>query len=121
MLITGAGQAFCAGQDLREHAELLEAAGQDEAARRRRARLRAPAARTPAGSASAVRPAPGAPPPARRPAPLDTVREHYNPLVLAIRSMPKPVIAAVNGVAAGPAPGWPSRATSASRPRGPVS
>ncbi|MGH3067720.1 MAG: enoyl-CoA hydratase-related protein [Streptosporangiaceae bacterium] len=63
VLITGAGQAFCAGQDLREHAELLEADG--------------------------------------RPAPLDTVREHYNPLVLAIRSMPKPVIAAVNGVAAG--------------------
>jgi 2-(1,2-epoxy-1,2-dihydrophenyl)acetyl-CoA isomerase len=31
----------------------------------------------------------------------DTVREHYNPIVLAIRSMPKPVIAAVNGVAAG--------------------
>ena len=32
---------------------------------------------------------------------MDTVREHYNPIVLAIRSMPKPVIAAVNGVAAG--------------------
>jgi 2-(1,2-epoxy-1,2-dihydrophenyl)acetyl-CoA isomerase len=60
VLITGAGQAFCAGQDLREHAELL-------------------------GSAGA----------------LDTVREHYNPLVMAITSMPKPVIAAVNGVAAG--------------------
>ena len=26
VLITGAGQAFCAGQDLREHADLLEAA-----------------------------------------------------------------------------------------------
>ena len=39
--------------------------------------------------------------PAGRTAALDTVREHYNPLVLAIRSMPKPVIAAVNGVAAG--------------------
>ncbi len=26
VLITGAGQAFCAGQDLREHAGLLEAA-----------------------------------------------------------------------------------------------
>jgi len=77
LLITGAGRAFCAGQDLREHAELLEAAGQDEAA-----------------------PAAGAEPPGA-PAPLDTVREHYNPLVLAIRSMPKPVIAAVNGVAAG--------------------
>jgi 2-(1,2-epoxy-1,2-dihydrophenyl)acetyl-CoA isomerase len=63
VLITGAGPAFCAGQDLREHAELLTAA-QDGAA-------------------------------------MDTVREHYNPIVLAIRSMPKPVIAAVNGVAAG--------------------
>lgn len=63
VLITGAGPAFCAGQDLREHAGLLTAA-QDGAA-------------------------------------MDTVREHYNPIVLAIRSMPKPVIAAVNGVAAG--------------------
>jgi 2-(1,2-epoxy-1,2-dihydrophenyl)acetyl-CoA isomerase len=68
VLITGAGQAFCAGQDLREHAGLLEAAQQD----------------------------PGSAPEA-----TDTVREHYNPIVLAIRSMPKPVIAAVNGVAAG--------------------
>lgn len=32
---------------------------------------------------------------------MDTVREHYSPIVLTIRSMPKPVIAAVNGVAAG--------------------
>ena len=32
---------------------------------------------------------------------LDTVRAHYNPLVLEIMTMPKPVIAAVNGVAAG--------------------
>ncbi|MGH1562054.1 enoyl-CoA hydratase-related protein [Mumia sp. DW29H23] len=30
-----------------------------------------------------------------------TVEEHYNPMVLAITSMPKPVIAAVNGIAAG--------------------
>src|SRR5260370_30695111 len=30
-----------------------------------------------------------------------TVREHYNPIVLAITTMPKPVVAAVNGVAAG--------------------
>ena len=60
VILTGAGQAFCAGQDLREHAELLES-----------------------GSA------------------LDTVRQHYNPIVTVITSMPKPVIAAVNGVAAG--------------------
>ncbi|KAA1422670.1 enoyl-CoA hydratase [Mumia zhuanghuii] len=30
-----------------------------------------------------------------------TVEEHYNPMVLAITTMPKPVIAAVNGIAAG--------------------
>ena len=94
VLITGAGRAFCAGQDLREHAELLEAAGQDEAAPAAGAPTSgAPAARTPAAGLTAE--------PLGAPAPLDTVREHYNPLVLAIRSMPKPVIAAVNGVAAG--------------------
>jgi 2-(1,2-epoxy-1,2-dihydrophenyl)acetyl-CoA isomerase len=35
------------------------------------------------------------------PAPLATVREHYNPLILALAGMPKPVVAAVNGMAAG--------------------
>lgn len=35
------------------------------------------------------------------PAPLKTVRDHYNPLVLALAGMDKPVIAAVNGMAAG--------------------
>ena len=35
------------------------------------------------------------------PAPLHTVKEHYNPIVRTIVSMPKPVIAAVNGSAAG--------------------
>jgi 2-(1,2-epoxy-1,2-dihydrophenyl)acetyl-CoA isomerase len=35
------------------------------------------------------------------PAPLSTVIEHYNPMVRAIATMPKPVIAAVNGMAAG--------------------
>ena len=105
VLITGAGQAFCAGQDLREHAGLLGADGPDEAIPAAGAPPSgAPAARTPAGSASAVGSPPASPPPPAAPAapaPLDTVREHYNPLVLAIRSMPKPVIAAVNGVAAG--------------------
>jgi 2-(1,2-epoxy-1,2-dihydrophenyl)acetyl-CoA isomerase len=35
------------------------------------------------------------------PAPLDTVERHYNPLCLALATMPKPVVAAVNGIAAG--------------------
>ncbi|MFY9892038.1 MAG: enoyl-CoA hydratase-related protein [Streptosporangiaceae bacterium] len=61
VVLTGAGQAFCAGQDLREHAELL-ASDTD---------------------------------------PLATVRQHYNPIIATIASMPKPVIAAVPGVAAG--------------------
>jgi 2-(1,2-epoxy-1,2-dihydrophenyl)acetyl-CoA isomerase len=38
---------------------------------------------------------------ANDPTPLSTVRDHYNPLVLALADMPKPVIAAVNGMAAG--------------------
>jgi 2-(1,2-epoxy-1,2-dihydrophenyl)acetyl-CoA isomerase len=33
--------------------------------------------------------------------PLDTVTEHYNPLVKALATLPKPVIAAVRGMAAG--------------------
>lgn len=61
VLVTGAGRAFCAGQDLREHAEGL-AAGTD---------------------------------------PISTVRAHYNPIITAITRMPKPVVAGVNGVAAG--------------------
>ena len=32
---------------------------------------------------------------------LDTVREHYNPIITEVMTMPKPVVAAVNGVAAG--------------------
>ncbi|RKT70638.1 2-(1,2-epoxy-1,2-dihydrophenyl)acetyl-CoA isomerase [Saccharothrix variisporea] len=62
VVLTGAGKAFCAGQDLKEHIALLEAGD---------------------------------------PAPLHTVEQHYNPLVKAIVGMPKPVIAAVNGMAAG--------------------
>ena len=38
---------------------------------------------------------------ANDPTPLRTVEEHYNPLVLALAEMPKPVVAAVNGMAAG--------------------
>ncbi|MGW4203575.1 2-cyclohexenylcarbonyl CoA isomerase [Streptomyces sp. NPDC004726] len=33
--------------------------------------------------------------------PLRTVRDHYNPIVRALAGMPKPVVAGVNGVAAG--------------------
>jgi len=62
VVLAGAGRAFCVGQDLREHVELLEA---------------------------------------NDPSPLETVTRHYNPLVLALAGMPKPVIAAVNGMAAG--------------------
>jgi enoyl-CoA hydratase/carnithine racemase len=61
VVLTGAGRGFCVGQDLREHADGLEA-GDNE---------------------------------------LTTVREHYNPIVEALTSLAKPVIAAVNGMAAG--------------------
>ncbi|MFI7452491.1 enoyl-CoA hydratase-related protein [Nonomuraea sp. NPDC049714] len=61
VLLTGSGRAFCAGQDLHEHAANLEA-----------------------GRGLA-----------------DTVREHYNPIVELLTTMDKPVVAAVNGVAAG--------------------
>ncbi|WP_018351544.1 enoyl-CoA hydratase-related protein [Longispora albida] len=62
VLLTGSGKAFCAGQDLREHAATLAS-----------------------GSAN----------------PLQTVHEHYNPIAQRLASLPKPVIAAVNGSAAG--------------------
>ena len=62
VVLTGAGKAFCAGQDLKEHVGLLQAGD---------------------------------------PSPLRTVADHYNPIVKAIVGMPKPVIAAVNGPAAG--------------------
>ena len=59
VVLTGAGRAFCAGQDLKE------------------------------------RLAPDA-------SPLDVeVRERFNPLILAIHGSTKPIVAAVNGVAAG--------------------
>ena len=59
VILTGAGRAFCAGQDLRE-------------------RLQPDAA------------------------PLGVeVRERYNPIIRAMRALPKPIVAAINGVAAG--------------------
>jgi 2-(1,2-epoxy-1,2-dihydrophenyl)acetyl-CoA isomerase len=61
VILTGAGGAFCAGQDLKEHADLAAAGA----------------------------------------GPLSTVRDHYNPMVMTIAGMPKPVIAALPGVAAG--------------------
>jgi 2-(1,2-epoxy-1,2-dihydrophenyl)acetyl-CoA isomerase len=66
VVLTGAGRAFCVGQDLAEHAEALRAS----------------------------------------PTPVSTVVEHYNPITLTLASMPKPVIAAINGVAAGAGAGF---------------
>src|SRR4051794_37362746 len=63
VVLTGTGRAFCVGQDLKEHVELLNS-----------------------GSTEAL---------------FTTVEKHYNPIVTAIAEMPKPVIAALNGVAAG--------------------
>ena len=63
VVLTGVGRAFCVGQDLKEHIELLRDGGSDALFR--------------------------------------TVPEHYNPVVTALATMPKPVVAAVNGVAAG--------------------
>lgn len=61
VLLTGAGRAFCVGQDLKEHVDALDAGDRD----------------------------------------LTTVTDHYNPLIEAITELPKPVVAAVNGPAAG--------------------
>lgn len=63
VVLTAVGRAFCVGQDLKEHVELLARGNSD--------------------------------------ALFTTVPEHYNPTVTALITMPKPVVAAVNGVAAG--------------------
>jgi 2-(1,2-epoxy-1,2-dihydrophenyl)acetyl-CoA isomerase len=62
VVLTGTGRAFCVGQDLREHVDLL--ASHDESL-------------------------------------WSTVPAHYNPIVELLSTMNKPVIAAINGVAAG--------------------
>lgn len=62
VVLTGTGRAFCTGQDLKEHVQLLRS-GSDQL--------------------------------------FTTVDEHYNPIVTTLAMMEKPVIAAVNGVAAG--------------------
>src|SRR3954471_497186 len=62
VVLTGAGRAFCVGQDLREHAGILAA-----------------------GTSGS----------------LDTVRAHFNPIAQRLANLPKPVVAAVNGTAAG--------------------
>jgi 2-(1,2-epoxy-1,2-dihydrophenyl)acetyl-CoA isomerase len=72
VLLTAAGeQAFCVGQDLKEHTALLA---------ENRAR----------GTTDT----------------MGTVREHYNPIAHAITTMSKPVVAGVNGVAAGAGMGF---------------
>ncbi|MHB9859265.1 2-cyclohexenylcarbonyl CoA isomerase [Streptomyces sp. YIM S03343] len=76
ILLTAAGdRAFCVGQDLKEHIGLL--AADREAGTAGKAGE--------AGEGQTMR----------------TVREHYNPIVRALAGAPKPVVAAVNGVAAG--------------------
>lgn len=63
VVLTGSGRAFCVGQDLKEHIEILRSCSSDEL--------------------------------------FQTVPEHFNPIVTALATMQKPVVAAVNGVAAG--------------------
>src|SRR4051812_35808371 len=63
VVLTGSGRAFCVGQDLKEHVQLLRSGASDTL--------------------------------------FTTVEQHYNPIVTTILGMEKPVIAAVNGVAAG--------------------
>ena len=77
VLLTGAGRAFCVGQDLKEH--LARLAAVEAAAESGDAEARTRAGKNPMG----------------------TVEAHYSPIAHTLATMPKPVVAAVNGAAAG--------------------
>jgi 2-(1,2-epoxy-1,2-dihydrophenyl)acetyl-CoA isomerase len=106
VIITGAGPGFCAGQDLAEHAAILAAsdvAGEagDQAPGGEGDQAPGEAGARAPGEADAGAPGGRAAGEAPGRAATDTVRLHYNPIIMTIATMPKPVIAAVNGIAAG--------------------
>jgi 2-(1,2-epoxy-1,2-dihydrophenyl)acetyl-CoA isomerase len=83
VVLAGSGRAFCVGQDLAEHAAALGLSAR-----------KADGAAHPGGKAAAKTAEPG------RTA-MDTVDEHYNPIVTLLATMPKPVVAAVHGTCVG--------------------
>ena len=90
LLLTGAGRAFCAGQDLNERS--VGACGEG-----------AQSGTSPGGHADAPSSVSSAATQAVKSA-IDlgaSVEQYYAPLVLSLRSLAMPVICAVNGVAAG--------------------
>lgn len=102
VLLTGNGRAFCVGQDLKEHIGTLA-----EARRRSGAEPTGDAEPVPGNTTSGDdAPADDAPGAATSPAAMDTVARHYTPITATLAGMPKPVVAAVNGVAAGAGAGF---------------